>query len=90
MAHVDDRGSLSELADTLTDMQSAAYEFAIERWGPGTVLEPPRTRGASHIVIEAERSQVTVSPGDGFEATHPSKATRRATGFSRRPPESTK
>lgn len=70
-AHVDDEQSTSELASTLTEIHGEPYEFAIDRWEPGTVLEPPETRVAYHVVIEADDSSVTVTPGDRVRGRPP-------------------
>lgn len=79
-AHVDDEQSTAELTDTLTKIHGGSYEFAVDRWETGTVLEPQQRRDAYHVVIEAENGSVTVAPGDPVRGRPPHGPYEQANG----------
>jgi hypothetical protein len=79
-AHVDDDQSTSELADTLSAIHGESFEFAIDSWEPGTVIEPPPTRVAYHVVIEAEDASVPVTPGDRVRGRPPEEPYEQVDG----------
>lgn len=70
-AHVDDEQSTTELAETLLAIHGGSVAVSIDRWEPGTVIEPPAARIAHHVVIDAENSSVTVSSGDRVRGRPP-------------------
>jgi hypothetical protein len=70
-AHVDEEESTSNLADVLSEIHGDPYEFAIDGWEPGTVIEPPETRVAYHVVIESTDASVAVTPGDRVRGRPP-------------------
>lgn len=70
-AHVDDEQATAELADTLTEIHGDLYAFAVDRWEPDAVLEPPQSRVAYRVVIEADGGSVTVAPGDRVRGRPP-------------------
>jgi hypothetical protein len=70
-AHVDEEDSTSNLADVLSEIHGDPYEFAIDGWEPGTVIEPPETRVAYHVVIESTDASVAVTPGDRVRGRPP-------------------
>jgi len=79
-AHVDNEQSTSELTDTLNDIHGEPFDFTIDRWEPGTVLEPTATRVVYHVVIEADSSSVTVTPGDTVRGRPPDGPYEQADG----------
>jgi hypothetical protein len=63
-AHVDDEDATTELVRALRDIHGTRYGFDVRRWDGQRVIGSADDRVSHTVVIESDRSSVTVRAGD--------------------------